>query len=103
MQEIVFTNKLLQDVLVESGWTDPPDKQNLKMDEPEMFHNIINRFIQQSKMIRYICSGCYFTYDPKTGIPEHGIAPGTSFSDLPDDWVCPECGLGKESFREYKE
>jgi rubredoxin len=54
-------------------------------------------------MSRYVCSGCYYTYDPKTGIPDHEIKPGTAFSDLPDDWVCPECGLGKEAFREYKE
>ena len=54
-------------------------------------------------MTRYVCSGCFYTYDPDSGIPDHGIEPGTTFSDLPDDWICPECGLGKDSFREYKE
>lgn len=35
---------------------------------------------------------------PKIGDPEHGIAPGTKFEDIPDDWVCPLCGVGKEDF-----
>ena len=37
-------------------------------------------------------------YDPEVGDPEHGIAPGTAFEDLPDDWVCPLCGVGKDEF-----
>ncbi|MCP4753112.1 MAG: rubredoxin, partial [Proteobacteria bacterium] len=37
------------------------------------------------------------------GIPEMGIEPGTRFVDLPDDWCCPECGLPKEAFREFRE
>ena len=35
---------------------------------------------------------------PEIGDPEHGIAPGTKFEDIPDDWVCPLCGVGKEDF-----
>ena len=58
---------------------------------------------QKPVMTRYVCNGCYYTYDPDSGIPDHGIEPGTSFADLPEDWICPECGLGKDSFREYKE
>lgn len=47
---------------------------------------------------RYECSGCGHIYDPADGDPEHGIPRGTPFEELPDDWVCPVCGMGKESF-----
>lgn len=46
----------------------------------------------------YICTVCQYVYDPRVGDPEHGIPPGTPFADLPDDWVCPICGVGKEAF-----
>lgn len=44
------------------------------------------------------CSACGYVYDPAKGDPDGGIAPGTPFEDIPDDWVCPVCGLGKDSF-----
>ncbi|MDP2895106.1 MAG: rubredoxin [bacterium] len=44
------------------------------------------------------CTVCGYVYDPKEGDPEHGVSPGTPFEDLPDDWVCPECGAGKDLF-----
>lgn len=46
------------------------------------------------------CAVCQYIYDPAVGDMEHGIAPGTAFEDLPDEWVCPECGAGKDSFEE---
>ena len=49
-------------------------------------------------MDKYICTVCDLVYDPEIGDPEHGIAPGTKFEDIPDDWVCPLCGVGKEDF-----
>lgn len=49
-------------------------------------------------MDKYICTVCDWLYDPEIGDPEHGIAPGTKFEDIPDDWVCPLCGVGKEDF-----
>ena len=49
-------------------------------------------------MDKYICTVCDWVYDPEIGDPEHGIAPGTKFEDIPDDWVCPLCGVGKEYF-----
>jgi len=49
-------------------------------------------------MGKYVCDACGWVYDPSKGDPDHGIAPGTSFADLPDDWTCPECGVGKDSF-----
>ncbi len=53
-------------------------------------------------MDKYVCEVCDWVYDPSVGDPEHGIAPGTSFEDLPDDWVCPLCGVGKEQFAPVK-
>ncbi|WP_192902830.1 rubredoxin [Pelotomaculum propionicicum] len=47
---------------------------------------------------KYVCSVCGYVYDPAVGDPDSGIAPGTPFEDLPDDWVCPVCGAGKKDF-----
>ena len=41
---------------------------------------------------------CGYVYDPEAGDPDNGIAPGTPWEDVPEDWVCPVCGLGKEEF-----
>ncbi|MDP4118083.1 MAG: rubredoxin [Bacillota bacterium] len=49
-------------------------------------------------MKKYICNICGYIYDEETGIPEEGIAPGTLWEDLPEDWVCPVCGASKEDF-----
>jgi rubredoxin len=49
-------------------------------------------------MDKYRCIACDYVYDPEVGDPSAGIAPGTSFEDLPDDWLCPDCGLGKDMF-----
>lgn len=49
-------------------------------------------------MEKYKCVICGFIYDPVEGDPEEGITPGTAFSDLPDDYICPVCGAGKDEF-----
>jgi rubredoxin len=49
-------------------------------------------------MTRYVCNICSYVYDPEQGDLDAGIEPGTKFEDLPDDWVCPECGAIKEQF-----
>ncbi len=49
-------------------------------------------------MKRYLCDVCGYIYDEEQGDPEGGIAPGTRLEDIPDDWVCPECGATKNSF-----
>ncbi len=49
-------------------------------------------------MEKYKCDICGYIYDPAEGDPEGGIEPGTSFNDLPDDYVCPVCAAGKEEF-----
>ena len=49
-------------------------------------------------MQKYECEVCGYVYDPELGDEENGIAPGTAFEDLPEDWVCPECGADKDEF-----
>ena len=49
-------------------------------------------------MGKYVCIPCGYIYDPEVGDDSAGIAPGTSFNDLPEDWVCPICGAGKSDF-----
>lgn len=51
-----------------------------------------------SKMQKYRCSVCNYIYDPAIGDPDNGVQPGTKFEDLPEAWVCPECGAGKDKF-----
>lgn len=51
-------------------------------------------------MKKYVCEACGWIYDEELGDPENGIAPGTKFEDLPDDFACPLCGVGKDSFSE---
>ena len=50
-------------------------------------------------MQKYVCEPCGYVYDPEIGDPDNGIAPGTPFEALPEDWVCPICGVGKEEFK----
>lgn len=51
-------------------------------------------------MQKYVCTVCHYIYDPEIGDPENGISAGTSFEDLPEDWVCPLCAVGKDMFEE---
>lgn len=48
-------------------------------------------------MDKYACP-CGYEYDPAVGDPDNGVAPGTPWEQVPEDWVCPVCGLGKDSF-----
>jgi rubredoxin len=54
-------------------------------------------------MDKYICTVCGYVYDPEKGDPSSSVAPGTAFENLPDDWVCPECGIGKDQFEKIVE
>ena len=49
-------------------------------------------------MENYECTACGFIYDPAVGDPDNGVPAGTAFVDVPKDWVCPICGVGKGSF-----
>lgn len=49
-------------------------------------------------MTTYECTVCGFIYDPEIGDPDNGVAPGTAWESVPDEWVCPLCGAGKDLF-----
>lgn len=51
-------------------------------------------------MKKYTCEPCGYEYDPEMGDIDNGVEPGTSFEELPEDWVCPVCVLGKDVFVE---
>jgi len=51
-----------------------------------------------AKMTKYKCTVCGYVYEPDKGDPDSGIKPGTPFDQIPDDWVCPVCGVGKDQF-----
>jgi rubredoxin len=63
-----------------------------------MPHNVHLLKPSLKTMKKYVCDPCGYVYDPELGDPDNGIAPGTAFEDLPEDWVCPICGVGKEDF-----
>ena len=50
--------------------------------------------------MKYVCDVCGWEYDEEAGSPENGIEPGTKFADLPEDFECPLCGVGKDQFSE---
>lgn len=57
---------------------------------------IINK--EEYKMAKYECDACGWVYDEAVGDPDNGIEPGTKFEDLPEDFECPLCGVGKDMF-----
>jgi rubredoxin len=68
-----------------------------------MVRSLLKTWQQNSKnMDKYLCILCGYIYDPAEGDPESGIAPGTPFEEIPEDWTCPACGVGKEHFEKYQ-
>lgn len=53
-------------------------------------------------MQKWICTVCGYIYDPMAGDPDSSIPEGTPFEKLPEDWVCPECGVGKDQFEKLE-
>lgn len=53
-------------------------------------------------MEKWECQVCGYIYDPQEGDPDNGVDAGTSFEDLPEDWVCPECGASRDAFEVVK-
>ena len=49
-------------------------------------------------MKKWQCLVCGFIYDEELGLPDEGISPGTRWDEIPNDWLCPDCGVGKEEF-----
>ena len=54
--------------------------------------------VEAIKASKYKCTVCGYIYDPELGDPDGGIKPGTPFEEIPDDWVCPVCGVTKDEF-----
>lgn len=54
-------------------------------------------------MEKYSCILCSYIYDPEEGDPDNGVPPGTSFENIPEDWVCPLCGATKDEFEKVEE
>ena len=54
-------------------------------------------FLEGENMDKYVCP-CGYVYDPQAGDPDNGVEPGTAWEDVPEDWVCPVCYLGKDAF-----
>ena len=50
--------------------------------------------------MKYVCDICGYVYDPELGDPDNGVAPGTPWEEVPEDWTCPLCGVGKDQFSE---
>jgi flavin reductase (DIM6/NTAB) family NADH-FMN oxidoreductase RutF/rubredoxin len=70
------------------------------------YHKIETRAVAKkglSDMKKYKCNLCGYIYDPAVGDPDNGVDAGTAFEDLPDDWVCPECGADKSEFEPVAE
>ena len=72
---------------------------------PPPFWGTVGLETEDSKLIlrgglmsKWQCQVCGYIYDPQNGDPESGVAPGTPFEKLPNEWVCPECGAGKDQF-----
>lgn len=53
-------------------------------------------------MDSYVCTVCGYIYDPAVGDSDNGVDPGTKFEDIPDDWVCPLCGVPKSDFEKVE-
>ena len=56
--------------------------------------------IQEEMIMKYVCDVCGWEYDEALGYPEGGIAPGTKWEDIPEDFACPLCSVGKDMFSE---
>ena len=54
--------------------------------------------LTRTTMTKYVCDVCGWEYDPEVGVPEAGIAPGTPWEDVPEDFECPMCSVGKDQF-----
>ena len=59
---------------------------------------IIKKKFWEGFKMKWVCNICGYEYDEEAGDPDNGIEPGTKFEDLPEDFVCPLCGVGKEDF-----
>jgi flavin reductase (DIM6/NTAB) family NADH-FMN oxidoreductase RutF/rubredoxin len=77
------------------GKTDKNAPTYIKEEKKEVFTSVNPA---GNNMAKYRCTVCDYIYDPEIGDPNSGIEPGTPFEALPDDWLCPVCGVGKDKF-----
>lgn len=85
--------------IIQTYKTKQQNKNKTPKDPVENLTTEINQYRKREKtMKKFECEPCGYIYDPAVGDPDGGIAPGTAFEDIPDDWVCPICGLGKDVF-----
>lgn len=110
-RKIIFRNKIEEISLIEpSEWyvenvLKPLQKQNAKVAKQIEKEEKIQQKLREmavEALQKYQCSVCSYVYDPEIGDPEQRIEPGTSFKDLPKDWVCPKCGADKKQFNKLK-
>lgn len=66
------------------------------------YKNFLEDKVEKDEMQRYECINCKYIYNPKSGNEKNGIKPGTGFNELPENWVCPVCGEGKDMFETYQ-
>ena len=66
---------------------------------PEFAPTFVSIKERSQKMEHYVCAVCGYEYDPSMGDPDGMVESGTPFEDIPDDWVCPVCGVGKDQFK----
>lgn len=76
----------------------PRDSRQKSLRNAPKIGMISSNSTKERKMKKYVCDVCGWIYDPEVGDPDSGVAPGTAFEDIPDDWECPECGVGKDDF-----
>lgn len=69
---------------------------------PTFFPFVYHSGRRKNTMDKYVCP-CGYVYDPAVGDPDNGVPAGTKFEDVPEDWVCPVCGLGKDAFTKVEE
>lgn len=69
---------------------------------PRAAPNYVKHHEEESEVSKYECTVCGYIYDPAAGDPDSGVAPGTAFEDLPDDWTCPVCGAAKSEFEKVE-
>jgi len=63
-----------------------------------LYNRVSKSKTEVGKMDKYVCTVCGYVYDPSAGDPDNGVKPGTKWEDVPEDWVCPLCGAGKDAF-----
>lgn len=61
---------------------------------------ILNISVEVNTLKKYVCIICGYIYDEEAGDPDNGVAPGTKWENVPDEWVCPLCFVGKDQFEE---